>query len=397
LNSNIFLPAVQKFLSESLKEDVRKLALSKSPFPEVSSRELAEQLDSKQRSEKKLPLWFNTPGIIFPPKLSIEQSSSELTAEYKSKLIAGDKLIDLTGGFGVDAYYFSQKARQVIHCERDEKLSLIAQHNAKVLGVDNISFINAESLNYLQTTSDRFSTIYIDPSRRIQTKKVFLLQDTEPDVVTNLPLLLAKASRIIIKTSPLFDIQSGLKELTNVSEVHVVSVKNDCKELLWVIDKDFLGEASITCTALTKEKESTFSFRLAAEKSLHINSYSAPQSFLYEPDVALLKAGCFKSIADYYQVDKLHPSTHLYTSDFFNHEFIGKVFSVKSVIDYKSFIKENPIKKANVLSRNFPLSPDEIKKKHKIADGGDDYLIFARVSPDSLMVIHGHLNLFRTK
>ncbi|HEX8377381.1 MAG TPA: hypothetical protein VF602_06140 [Pedobacter sp.] len=391
MNQNIFLPAVQKFLSESLKEDVRKLALSKSPFPDVSSQELAEQLDSKQRSEKKLPLWFNTPGIIFPPKLSVEQSSSEATAEYKSRLIIGDKLIDLTGGFGVDTYYFSKKAKQVIHLERDKELTLIAQHNATALGAENITFITANSIDYLKNCNDDFDTIYIDPSRRIQSKRVFLLQDTEPDVVVNLPLLLSKASRIIIKTSPLFDIQSGLNELSNVSAVHVVSVKNDCKELLWIIEKGFSGEASIICAALSKEKETVFSFSLSAEKTLRIDLYAAPLGYLYEPDVALLKAGFFKSIAHHYHIQKLHPSTHLYTSDNLNNEFIGKIFKVESVSDYKSFIKTNQIKKGNVISRNFPLSPDEIKKRHKIVDGGDDYLIFARVFPNSLMVIHCRL------
>jgi hypothetical protein len=393
LNSNIFLPAVQKFLSDYLKEDVHKVALSKSPFPGVSSQELAEQLDAKQRSEKKLPLWFNSSGIIFPPKISIEQSSSELTAEYKSRLVKGEKLIDLTGGFGVDAYYFSRKAKAVTHFERNEKLSQIAQHNAKVLGAENISFIQGDSIEYLKTSKDHFDTIYVDPSRRIQSEKVFLLHDTEPDVVSNLPLLLSKASRIIIKTSPLFDIRSGLKELSNVSAVHVVSVKNDCKELLWIVDKGYSGEASIICAALRKEKEAVFSFSLSAEKSLNIDSYAAPLAYLYEPDVTLLKAGCFKTIAHHYQVEKLDPSTHLYTSDNSNTEFIGKVFTVESVSEYKSFIKTNKIQKANVISRNFPLSPDEIKKKHKIADGGDDYLIFTRVFPDLLMVIHGCVNL----
>ncbi|MGV3509989.1 MAG: RsmD family RNA methyltransferase, partial [Sphingobacteriaceae bacterium] len=226
MNKNIFNPRVQQFLSEHLKADVHKVALKKSPFEDVSSRELAEQLDSKQRAEKKLPLWFNTPGILFPPKLSLEQSSSELTAQYKSILVKGEKLIDLTGGFGVDAFFFSKVTKEVIHCEQNAELSQLVAHNLQLLGADNIRYINTDSIEYLRNTEERFDTIYIDPSRRIQTKKVFLLKDTEPDVVKNLPLLLSKASRIIIKTSPLFDIQSGLKELQHVSAIHVVSVKN---------------------------------------------------------------------------------------------------------------------------------------------------------------------------
>ncbi|HEY0054310.1 MAG TPA: hypothetical protein VGB63_03050, partial [Pedobacter sp.] len=161
----------------------------------------------------------------------------------------------------------------------------------------------------------------------------------------------------------------------------------------WAIDKGFSGEASIICSALAKAEESTFSFKLSEEKKLNINLYTPPRAFLYEPDVALLKAGCFKSITHHYQVDKLHPSTHLYTSDLLKQAFIGKVFSVKSVLDYKAFFKGNKVKKANIISRNFPLSPDEIKKKHKIVDGGEDYLIFTRVFPNSLVVIHCCLNI----
>src|SRR4029079_10362829 len=154
-------------------DDVTKIALSKSPFPEVSSGELAEQIDSKKRSEKKIPLWFNTPNIYFAPKLSIEQCSSQYTAEYKSTLIQGQTIIDLTGGFGVDSFYLAKHAYKVIHCEQNETLSEIAQYNARLLGADNIQFIKAGSIDFLHQTELKFDTIYIDPSRRIQSKKVF--------------------------------------------------------------------------------------------------------------------------------------------------------------------------------------------------------------------------------
>ena len=388
MNTNIFNPEVQKFLQEYLKDDVNRIALSKSPFAEVSSRELAEQLDGKQRTQKKLPLWHDTPGIIFPAKLSIEQSSSELTAEYKSGLARGDKLIDLTGGFGVDTFFFSKKLKKVIHCEENTELSEIAKHNLSVLGANNISFINSDSIEYLKSTSETFDTIYADPSRRIQSKKVFLLRDTEPDVVSNLPLLLSRASRIIIKTSPLFDIQSGLRELSNVSEVHVISIKNDCKELLWVIDKGFTGEAQIICTAIGQSAERTFGFKFSDERNLVLDSHAAPRNYLYEPDVALLKAGGFKNIAFRFEMEKLQQNTHLYTSDNLIQNFIGKTFKVNAVQDYKSFIKGNQVKKANVISRNFPHSPEMLKKKHKITDGGEDFFIFTTVFPDKLQVIY---------
>lgn len=393
MNKNIFDPRVQQFLEEHIKGDIHKIALSRSPFDNISSRELAEQLDSRRRAEKKLPLWFKTSGIIFPPKLSIEQSSSELTAAYKSELIKGNKIIDLTGGFGVDTYFFSKKAKEVVHCEKSRELSILAGHNLSILGAENIRFINADSIEFLKETEEIFDTLYIDPSRRIESKKVFLLKDTEPDVVSNLALFLTKASRIIIKTSPLFDIQSGLNELSQVSAVHVVSVKNDCKELLWVIDKGFVGEAEIISTAISISGQKSFRFKISDERSLSIDSYSVPLKYLYEPDVALLKAGCFKSITQAFPVLKLHQHSHLYTSENFVADFPGKVFNINDVSDYKQFIKENQLKKANVISRNFPHSPDELKKKHKISDGGPEYLIFTTVFPNNLQVIQAHFHL----
>lgn len=393
MNKNIFDPRVQQFLEEHIKGDIHKIALSRSPFDNISSRELAEQLDSRRRAEKKLPLWFKTSGIIFPPKLSIEQSSSELTAAYKSELIKGNKIIDLTGGFGVDTYFFSKKAKEVVHCEKSRELSILAGHNLSILGAENIRFINADSIEFLKETEEIFDTLYIDPSRRIESKKVFLLKDTEPDVVSNLALFLTKASRIIIKTSPLFDIQSGLNELSQVSAVHVVSVKNDCKELLWVIDKGFVGEAEIISTAISTSGQKSFRFKISDERSLSIDSYSVPLKYLYEPDVALLKAGCFKSITQAFPVLKLHQHSHLYTSENFVADFPGKVFNINAVSDYKQFIKENQLKKANVISRNFPHSPDELKKKHKISDGGPEYLIFTTVFPNNLQVIQAHFHL----
>jgi hypothetical protein len=387
LNYHILQPEVQHFINAHLKDDAGKIALSKSPFPHVTPRELAEQIASKQRSEKKLPSWFRTPGILYPPKLSVEQCSSELTAQYKSELVQGGNLADLTGGFGVDAFYFAKKAKQVIHCEQHAELSKIAEHNAKVLETTNIEFVCADSMQYLRESEQHFETIFIDPSRRIQTKKVFLLRDTEPDVVSNLPLLLERSSRVIIKTSPLFDIQSGLNELSEVSEVHVISLKNDCKELLWVIDRGFSDEPVIIATALDARSRKSFQFRLSDERRLHLDSYVSPQAYLYEPDVALLKAGCFKTMAQRFDLSKLDANTHLYTSNELKSDFIGKVFVVNSVQNYKTFIKSNVIKKANIITRNFPLSPDELKKKHKLTDGGEQYLIFTTVAPNNLQVI----------
>ena len=387
MNYELLKPEVQHFIISHINDDINKILLGKSPFPGISTRELVQQIDGKKRIEKKLPNWFNTPGIYFPQKLNIEQSSSELTAAYKSKLIQGDSLIDLTGGFGVDVTYFSKYAGQVYHIEQNEELSNIAAHNSKILGISNIEFIKANSIEFLQEAKDNFSTLYVDPARRIESQKVFLLKDTLPDVVSNLPLFLSKAERVIIKTSPLFDIQSGLRELAHVSEIHVVSIKNDCKELLWVIDRNFEGEPIIIASCLNQDTEERFSFKLSEEKDLPQAETAAPEQYLYEPDVALLKAGGFKSIGSRFELKKLNPNTHLYTSESFSNKFPGKVFRIREVAMYKEWIKARQRKKANIVSRNFPLSPDQIKKKHKLTDGGDDFLFFCTGNKNQLLVI----------
>jgi 16S rRNA G966 N2-methylase RsmD len=388
LNNLLLSGEVQAYISSKLNDDLSKILLGKSPFAGVSSKEIAEQVDSKKRAEKKLPTWYNSPGIYYPPKLSIEQSSSEITAKYKSTLIKGNTVIDLTGGLGVDCHYFSKAAVAVTHCELNPELSAIAQHNSKLLKTQNIRHIAGNGLEYLTSSDEKFDIIYIDPSRRVNAQKVFLLQDCEPDVVSNLDFLLSKADRIIIKTAPLLDIQSGIKELKQVSEIHVVSVKNECKELLWIIDKDFSSaEPQIVCSALTEHSIQEYRFHLSDEKAFTIGDYSNPLSYIYEPDVSLLKAGCFKLITKDFPISKLHQHTHLYTSNNLV-DFNGRTFRLKQQWSYKMFSKLKPIKQANLICRNFPLNAVEVKKKHKLSDGGDEYLLFTTNMTGELVVLN---------
>lgn len=386
MNRYVLAREVQNFIMEHQDDDPLHIALQKSPFPDVTPAELAAQIDGRKRCSRKLPAWFNTPGIYYPPKLNVEQASSELTAWYKSRLIKGNSVADLTGGFGVDTFFFAKRAKEVTHIEQNEELSEIAHHNAGVLGINNITFLPENSISFLKNADCAFGTIYADPARRKQDKKVFLLKDTEPDVVKYLPLMLSKADRIIIKTSPLFDIQSGLKELKHVSGVHVASVKNDCKELLWVIDKGFEGEPEIYCAALNETSPQYFSFSYPEERESVVNNYSEPLAYLYEPDAALMKAGCFKLVANRYQLSKLHPNTHLYTSNELNQEFLGRTFRICDLVEYKTFKKKKEAEKANVLTRNFPLTTAELKKKHRLTDGGDKYLIFTTGISGTLLV-----------
>ncbi|MDB5013986.1 MAG: hypothetical protein JWQ25_2188 [Daejeonella sp.] len=388
LNNLILHQDVQDFISSKLQDDINRILLSKSPFAGISSKELAEQIDSKKRSEKKLSTWFSSPRIYYPPKISIEQSSSESTAAYKSSLIKGETIIDLTGGFGVDSYYFSKQASSVTHCELNKELSEIAKYNASILESSNIHFVSADGFEFLRNSDQVYDTIYLDPSRRVNAQKVFLLQDCEPDVVTNLDYLLSRAQRIIIKTAPLLDIQSGLKELKHVSEIHVVSVKNECKELLWVIDKDFdLPEPEIVCVAVNDKDTKRYQFKISEEKAYNVKSYSNPLTYIYEPDVSLLKAGCFKLISRDFPVSKIHQHTHLYTSKNLV-DFIGRTFRLKQQWSYKNFIKHKPVKQANIICRNFPINAVEVKRKHRLLDGGYEYLLFTTGKNDELLVLN---------
>jgi hypothetical protein len=212
------------------------------------------------------------------------------------------------------------------------------------------------------------------------------LRDCEPDVPSNLELLQKSASRIIIKTSPLLDIHAGLLELGNVNQVYVLSIKNDCKELLWVIDAEHGIEPEIICHTFDDE-DHEYRFKISEEKAYTLSEYFDPLTYLYEPDVALLKGGAFKLISRDYEVMKLNQNSHLYTSNELKANFAGRRFLIEKWGDYKAFMKNNKLEKANIISRNFPLSPLEIKKKHKVKDGGNEFLIFTTGPAGQLLTI----------
>jgi 16S rRNA G966 N2-methylase RsmD len=378
---------VQNFIKANLNADIPALSLKKSPFSNISSRELVEQLDSKKRSEHKLPLWFQTEGIYYPPKLAIEQSSSELAAIYKSNLLTGNDIIDLTGGFGVDTYFFARKVKNVTHCELNNELSELSHYNSKILGV-KINYLQVDGIEYLKRHNKTFDTVYIDPSRRVNSKKVFLLKDCEPDIILNLELLKNRSELLMVKTAPLLDIQSTINELKEVSSVHIVSIKNECKELLYLINNQSCSsDPMINCVLIGTDQTITYSFRPSEERNFMLSEYSDPKDFIYLPDVALLKAGCFKLITRDFRVHKIHQHTHLYTSERFIDSFPGRKFIMQNSWSYGKFLKESGFKKANIICRNFPISPEDLKKKLKIIDGGDEYLIFCTNKTNELIVL----------
>lgn len=388
MNKNILNTGVQDFINNNLDADIMSVILKRSPFRNISSQELAEQIQAKKKCEKKLPHWFNTPLIYYPNKLNIEQCSSETTAKYKASILSGKTLVDLTGGLGVDTYFFSKGIDKVFHCEINQNLSEIAAHNLEVLGVENTIFISKDGLGFLNESDQNFDWLYVDPSRRSESKgKVFMLSDCSPNIVEHLPLLFQKSKHILIKTSPLLDITIGLNELAYVKEIHVVALKNEVKELLWVLERQYEGKTQIKTLNIIPSKPQRFSFNLPEEK-VTLPTYELPLDYLYEPNAALLKAGAFKITSKAFRVHKLHEHSHLFTSKDLL-EFPGRVFRIEEVIGYSKKKELKPLigTKANITARNFPESVASIRKKHKIKDGGKVYLFFTRLKNNQLAVI----------
>lgn len=366
---------VQDFINANLNSNVSKLALKKNPFPEISYTEIMEQITAKQKAKLKLPSWFTTKNILYPSKISVEQTSSEKTAEYKASLVNGNTLIDLSGGFGIDDFYFAKSFNKVIHCEINEDLSQIVQHNYKQLNSLNIECLTGNSTDILKELNQKFDCIYVDPSRRNDEKgKVFMLKDCEPNVPKLLDFYFTFSNKIIIKTAPILDIQAGLSELKFVKNIHIVALENEVKELLWEIEFGFTGEISIV--TINIEKENIQKSKILINDDSY-SKYSLPQNYLYEPNASLLKSGKFDTIGNVFKVNKLHQHSHLFTSENLV-DFQGRRFKIVNSFPFDKETGKNYLlkQKMNIATRNFPLKPEDIKKKFKIVDGGTVFAFF---------------------
>ncbi|MFK5958700.1 MAG: class I SAM-dependent methyltransferase [Lutibacter sp.] len=375
MNTKILHIEIQDFINSNLKSDITKLILKGSSFEAVSIQEIAAQIEAKNKCEKKLPTWFSLKNIYFPKKLNIEQTSSEITAKYKANLVFGNTLIDLTGGFGVDSYYFSKKVKNITHCEIDKELSGIVTYNLGILNSKNISTYVGDGFEYLEKNNTKFDWIYADPSRRNDAKgKVFLLEDCLPNIPKNLEFLFKYTGNILLKISPILDIKSAIHELKFVKEVHVVAVENEVKELLLVLEKNYIQQIDYKTINITKKSIQTFNFNF---NSIALANYSKPKKYIYEPNVAILKSGAFQQISTHYKLDKLHQHSHLYTSNNLI-DFPGRTFKIKQISSYnkKELTKFIPLKKANITTRNFPETVAQIRKKINFKDGGNLYLFF---------------------
>lgn len=388
MNQRILNIEVQQYLQDNAEQPPTKVALKKSPFDGVSAAELAEQVDTQQRLKTKLPHWLDANNIYFPPRQNAEQCSSEQTALYKANLVEGKKAIDLTGGFGVDVWALSQRFESVHYCEMNEGLFPVVVHNFKQLECNNVHCHLGDGLETLiSPQKEKYDLIYLDPARRDEhNRKMVSFADCVPDVVANKDLLFQYSDRVMLKASPMMDISLALEDLSGVKEVHVVALKNECKELLFILENGFIGEAKIHCVNLPQS--CSFAFRRHEEKESYAH-LGMPSTYLYEPNSAVLKAGAFNIVSVQLKLKKMHISTHLYTSDHLVEDFPGKTYEVLYSLEYnkKAIARLIPDKKANIKTYNFSHSPEQVKKKLNLKDGGDTYLFGVKTMDDKYRIL----------
>ena len=380
--------STKEFIEEHRNEDVRTLALQAKRYPSVDMRDAVEQIEGWQQAREKLPAWAATKGIIYPPKISMEQCSSEATAKYKASLVAGKGFADITGGFGIDFSYMCRGFDEAFYVERNTKLCDIARSNFSLLGLNNARVVNGNSEELLASLP-QLDWIFIDPARRDgDGRKVVALSDCEPNVVALEEQLLAKATNVMIKCSPMLDITLACRQLNSVMAVYVVAVNNECKELLFVLGQGRNCDCSVHCVNICKEGVQQFVFTHADEASSSIVYSHRVGKYLYEPNATIQKAGCSRLLANRFGLNKLHANSQLYTSDSLVADFSGRVFEVVEVLGFsKADIKKiQSLQKANITVRNFPESVQQLRKRLKLSDGGDCY-IFATTLADERKVL----------
>jgi 16S rRNA G966 N2-methylase RsmD len=380
----------KKFIAMHGEEDAYALSLQGARYPDVDIKAAVVQIEGRQRVRDKLPTWHTNQHILYPSHLPIEQCSSEKTARYKASLVRGEEFVDLTGGMGVDCFFISQKFHHTVYVERQQELCELAEHNFAALGLQTVNIVHDDCTHYLQKMASA-DVIFIDPARRNSNgKKVFALSDCDPDILQMEDILLEKGKTVLVKLSPMLDMDMLIRQLHSIIAVHVISVDNECKELLAILSRQAVSDVEIHCIHFIHSEMQSFHFNRSEEIAAQCTFASAIGNYLYEPNVSLLKAGAFKLPASAYGIQKLHPNSHLYTSDCLVPQFPGRIFHVEKVGNYSKASLKNLLggmKKANITVRNFPISATELRKKLKLKEGGDDYL-FATTSMDgeSLLV-----------
>ena len=393
--------ATRQYIRQHLDDDIRQLALRGTKDPEVDLAFALQQIDGHKRAKEKLPSWAAIEGLVYPPHLSMEQCSSERTARYKAEVAgSGELFVDLTAGFGVDASFIAQGFQRAVCVELQPELCAISSANFKLLGLHQIKVVNGNGQDYLHTMPSA-DLVFIDPARRDEHGgRTYGITDCTPNVLEIINELLTKAQRVMIKLSPMLDWRKAVEDLGKeyVEAVHIVSVDNECKELLLEVKRwkgEKVKELKVFCVNLLSDGcEERFEFDASSSRPSAHPFISSPFHFLYEPNASLMKAGCFGLIADRYQMAQPDVNSHLFVSDKEVADFPGRCFIVDKVTTMnKRELKEAlaGITKANIAVRNFPMSVPELRRRLKLQEGGDVY-IFATTAAN-----RGHLLLLCRK
>lgn len=373
--------------------DIPSIALKAARQPAVDREFALSQIAGYHRAVRKLPTWARNPELVYPAELSMEQCSSEQTAVLKASLVAGDTLLDLTGGFGVDCAYLSRGMKRAVMVERDARLCAIARHNFAALGYNNIEVVNGTAEENLAGTAD---VVYLDPARRGQRgQRVYNIADCTPDVVSLLPRLKAAARRaLMIKLSPMFDLSRAVALLPGTTDVHIVAVGNECKELLIVMRRDRSCEGGVE--VVCHNDGTCFAYDLSADYGsapLYEGELTSPL-YLYEPNAAIMNAGCFGAVAARYGVTALDANSHLFLSPERIEDFPGRSFAISEVVPFNKRASRSVahLERANVAVRNFALNAAQLRARLRLADGGDTYLFGTSRGKTQLLIVTEKLN-----
>ena len=364
---------IQQFIRDHEYVDINTLLLNPPKLIQAWKKEILAQIVARKKCKTKLPLWYQTPNIYYPPLLSVEQSSSAITAHYKGRLVEGHVLHDLTGGMGVDCMALATHFNTSYYIEQNKDLCHRFSVNQKLLGPDNINIQHESAKDALAhiNTSD---VIYLDPARRnVDHKKIFQFDDCTPNIKPLLSELRKKSQSIMIKASPMIDLSKGLRDLGSVAEIHIISVRNECKEIVFILNNESYTAPTLYCVNLDS-LHPPLQGNFTEEKSLSIE-YCIPKNIILDPNTSILKAGLFKTIGHHYGLSKIAINTHFYTSDKKLKDFPGRQFEVISSLNKKNIKKLLPARKANVIIKNYPLSAGELKSQWGLTDGGNYFIL----------------------
>jgi hypothetical protein len=367
-----------EFAREHRNDDTARLLLSAARYPVIDMPAAVQQIEGLKSAREKWPRLLQCEDFLYPPRLNREQASSETTAGYKASLLEAVTVADLTGGMGIDSLAFAAQVSHVDYVERSEQLCSLMEHNCKVLGQENVSVHCADSKEWLASSDCHFDLLFIDPARRSAAgRKVAAFEDCEPNILQHMELLRSRCRWLMVKASPMIDIDLACRQLGDVAEVHIVSVKGECKEVLFVCGPHE-GETAIHCIVCNTQGESyKGDFTRSEEAAARPRYCAAVGQYLYEPDSALMKGGPYNLICQWMGVERLASNTNLYTSDRLVHDFPGRIFRVQQEVKLsrKAVAKDIPDGRAHVVVRNYPVAAADLQRQMGLKEGGDLFVI----------------------